>query len=70
MSSIKITELPVATSLTGAEVVPVVQGGGTVQLTLADFVAYVSITGVGLRRIQTGAVDSAGAGFRTLRIAN
>ena len=40
MSSIKITELPVATSLTGAEVVPVVQGGGTVQVAVSVFVDY------------------------------
>ena len=70
MSSVKISELPVITSVTGLEVVPMVKDGGTVQISLADLVAYVSITGVGLRQIQVGATDSAGAGFRTLRIGN
>lgn len=31
---------------------------------------YVWITGVGLRQVVVGAADSAGAGYRTLRIAN
>ena len=70
MSNIKITQLPVITSVTGSEVVPIVKDGGTVQITLADFVAWVNLAGLGLRQIQVGAPDSAGTGFRTLRISN
>lgn len=32
--------------------------------------SYVRITGVGLRQVLAGAADSAGAGFKTLRVAN
>lgn len=43
MADIKISELPVASSLTGTELVPVVQGGATKQITtqdIADLGAY------------------------------
>lgn len=70
MSNIKISQLPVVTSVVGSEVVPIVKNGGTSQITLADLVAWVSLAGVGLRQIQVGAPDSGGAGFRVLRITN
>lgn len=36
MADVKISELPAAAALTGAELVPVVQGGATVQATVQD----------------------------------
>lgn len=45
-------------------------GGSGSRPNSGDSSVVVNITGVGLRRILVGAPDSAGAGFRTLRIAN
>ena len=39
MSNIKISQLTTATPLTGAELVPIVQGGGTVQITTSAIAA-------------------------------
>jgi len=43
MSTIKITQLPVSSTLTGTEVVPTVQGNVTVQTTIQDIVNLIKI---------------------------
>lgn len=45
MTDKKISQLPLAAPLTGAELVPIVQAGGTVQTTIDDIAARASTAG-------------------------
>lgn len=62
MSNIKISQLPVATSLTGAEAVPLVQSGGTVQVAVSVFVDY--LQDPGYFRAFSGTVSEVSYGFK------
>jgi hypothetical protein len=53
MANVKISGLPAASTLTGAELVPVVQSGVTSQTTVGDFGAAVSYTPSGTGAVET-----------------
>jgi hypothetical protein len=44
MSNVRISQLPTGSALTGAELVPVVQNGQTIQTTVSDFVSSPTLT--------------------------